>query len=301
MKIIVTHSSPDLDGITSIWLIKKFLQGWENAEIKFVSAGERLGERGPATPSYPIEQIDGDEVIHVDTGMGFFDHHQFYNTSVSSASLVWEFVKVQSPQFKVQNDKTKTKTLAIDRIIKLIVEMDHFKEVYWENPIADYHELSLLGIQDGLKLQMPGSDNYYVEFLSKCLDALLHNFENRVWAETEISENGIEFKTKWGKGIAIETINDSILQLAQKMGYVVVVRKDPRKGFVRIKAKPSGRNQKEDVDLTVVYEKLKKMDPEATWYLHVSKKMLLNGTSKNPKMKPTTLCLDDIIKVLESI
>ena len=77
------------------------------------------------------------------------------------------------------------------------------------------------------------------------------------------------------------------------MGFSVVVRKDPRKGYVRIKASPASK-----VDLTNIYEQLKKMDPEATWFLHVGKKMLLNGTPKNPKMVPTKLSLDAIIEVL---
>ena len=43
MKVVVTHSSPDLDAITSVWLIKRFLPGWEDANIQFVPAGERIG------------------------------------------------------------------------------------------------------------------------------------------------------------------------------------------------------------------------------------------------------------------
>ena len=43
MKIIVTHASPDMDAITSVWLIRKFLPGWEDAKIQFVPAGERIG------------------------------------------------------------------------------------------------------------------------------------------------------------------------------------------------------------------------------------------------------------------
>ena len=68
---------------------------------------------------------------------------------------------------------------------------------------------------------------------------------------------------------------------------------------MRIKVLPQSKGQ--DIDLTLVYEQLKKMDPDATWFLHVSKKMLLNGTPKNPKMIPTKLSLSDIIRVLEKI
>jgi hypothetical protein len=83
------------------------------------------------------------------------------------------------------------------------------------------------------------------------------------------------------------------------MGYVIVLRKDPRKGYVRIKAVPA--TEKIDIDLTPAYEELKKKDPDATWFLHISKKMLLNGSAKSPKMKPTKLELNEIIKILEKI
>ncbi len=322
MKIIVTHSSPDLDAITSVWLIKKFLQGWENANVQFVPAGERLrganqesriknqGENKEKNhnslfiiPNSAIEYIGGNEVVHVDTGLGPLDHHQTLSDAVCAASLTWDYIRVNSSEFKVTNsDRIKQKIEAISRIVKVVVQIDHFREVFWGDPTADYHEFGLEGILDGLKLQKPDQDEYYVEFMSNCLDALLHNFENRIWAEREIKENGQIFATSFGKGIGFETINDDVIKLAQKMGYVIVLRKDPRKGYVRVKARPSLKSQKKDgIDLTLAYEKLKKMDPDATWFLHISKKMLLNGSVKNPKMRPTKLSLSDIIKVLEGV
>ena len=231
--------------------------------------------------------------------------------------------------------------------MKVVVDIDHFKEVFWPNPTADYHEFSVGSVLDGLKLAKPNQDEYYVNFVSECLDAILHEFENRIWAEDMIAENGTKFDTRYGKGIGFETINDSVIKLSQKMGYVVVVRKDPRKGYVRVKARPAlsvargpvrgfppasaraslassnalravgslstpatprSENKKaprvkhmKEIDLTLAYEKLRKMDPSATWFLHIGKKMLLNGSVKNPKMRPTRLGLSDIIKVLEKI
>jgi len=44
MKIIVTHISPDWDAISSVWLLKKYLAGWQEAEVRFVPAGQRVGE-----------------------------------------------------------------------------------------------------------------------------------------------------------------------------------------------------------------------------------------------------------------
>jgi hypothetical protein len=301
MKIVVTHTSPDLDAIASVWLIKKFLPGWESAVVKFVSAGERIdgGKWKDETQKSPIEQIEDDEVIHVDTGLGLLDHHQTVSDKICGASLTWDYVKVQNPEFKETSDKAKDRMEAISRMISVITDIDHFKEVFWKDPAADCHEFSLVSILDGLKVQKPNQDDYYVDFVSQSLEAILHQFDNKIWAEKEIAQNGQKFETRFGHGIGFETINDSVIKLSQKLGYVVVVRKDPRKGYVRIKAVPTFGET--DIDLTPVYEGFQKIDSTATWFLHVSRKMLLNGSAKNPKMRPSKLSLGDIIKVLEKV
>lgn len=297
MKYIVTHTAPDMDAITSVWLLRKFLGGWDKAEVKFVPAGDRLLSlpKGQSF-EFAIEKKGIDEYIHVDTGMGPLDHHQTSDTNTCGASLTFDFVKKSLIENKINDEKLE----ALSRIVKYVVDVDHFKEVFRADPLEDYHDFSIVNILDGFKLEKPNEDNYYVLFISECLDALLHDFENKIWAEREIKNNSKEFETRWGKGLGLETINDSVVKLAQIMGYEIVVRKDPRKGYVRIKAKPDSKTKK-GVDLTLAYEKLSKMDPNATWFLHVSKKMLLNGTPKNPKMKPTKLSLDDIIGVLKTI
>ncbi|MBI2613247.1 MAG: hypothetical protein HYW62_00525 [Candidatus Levybacteria bacterium] len=329
MKIVVTHSSPDMDAITSVWLIRKFLPNWSDALVRFVPAGERFTFRktqnaqsssvsdgqtirqsdSPSSSEFSevVENIGEDEVIHVDTGLGPLDHHQTASDEVCGASLTFDFVKrVQNSKFsprgeagKIQNLESKKwndRMKAVGRMVKVVVDIDHFKEVFRKDPLADYHEFDLAGILDGLKLELPGQDELYVAEVSKSLDAILHGFENRIWAEKEIREKGKKFKTRFGRGIGLETINDSVVKLAQKMGYVIAVRKDPRKGYVRIKVRPDSK-----IDLTLVYEKFRKIDPDATWFLHVSKKMLLNGSVKNPKMRSTKLSLNDIIRVLEKI
>lgn len=295
--------SPDWDAITSVWLIKRFLQNWENAKVMFVGAGERISNSKMNVPNNnlddAIEKIGEDEVIHVDTGMGPLDHHQTEDRNVCGATQTWDFVKMQ----KTGGEKWLTRADAIDRIVGVVLDDDHFQNVYWADPAADIHEFSLFGLLQGLKYQKPGDDEFYVLFGMECLDALLHNFENRAWAEKEIQEKGKAFETRFGKAIGIETMNDTVIKLAQKMGYKIVVRKDPKSGFVRIKTIPekNGENAPKGADFTLVYEQLKKMDPDATWFLHVSKKMLLNGTSKNPNMIPTKLTLDQIIEVVRHI
>ncbi len=293
MKIIVTHGSPDLDAITSVWLIKKFLPGWENAQVKFVPAGDRIDlsneKISPEDYTAEIETIGEDEVIHVDTGLGPLDHHQTDSDKVCAASLTFDFVASQA---KIKEEKL----LALKRMVRVIVDNDHFKDVYRPDALADYHEFELEGILEGLKYKEPGKDDVYIDFITACLDAIIHNFENRIWAEKEIAESGQKYAIKAGKMLAIETLNDSVIKLAQMTGFALVIRKDPKNGNARIKASP-----KADIDLTAVYQKLRKLDPQATWFLHVNKKMLLNGTSKSTKMKPTKLSLSEIVEVIKKI
>lgn len=299
MRRIVTHTSPDMDAITSVWLIKRYLPGWEVAETRFVPAGSRIGNltgEQATKLTEPIELIGGNEVLQVDTGLGPLDHHQTSDKQTCGASLTFDFVKKNVKDGALNPEKLE----ALERIVKYVVEVDHFKEVFRPDVLANYQNFSITDILDGLKYQHPNDDRYYVEFISLCLDALVHELENNVWAEKEIKEKGIEFETKWGKGLGVESINDTVVKMAQLMGYIIVVRRDPRKGYVRIKTKPDSDGQK-GIDLTLTSEKLKKMDPNATWFLHVSKKMLLNGTPKNPKMKPTRLSLNDIIEVLKGV
>lgn len=305
MHVIVTHASPDWDAIGSVWILKRFLPGWENAKVEFVPAGNRsprVARKDEEATNQIVVETDDTKIIHVDTGLTPLDHHQIYDTNICSVSRSWDYVLQQNPSLHATTSdaKREDKIHAMERIVSYLVQLDHFQEVFWPDAGSDMHEFTLYGILEGMKGLHPDDDSYFVSWGMEILDALLKRFESRIWAEKEIAQ-GKEFSTKWGKGLAIETINDSVIKLAQKMGYVVVVRKDPRKGYVRIKAVPFKEGVTPDVNLRLVHDQLEKMDPEATWFLHVSNKMLLNGTPKNPKMISTKLPITQIISVLEKI
>lgn len=315
MKIIVTHKACDLDAVASSWIIKRFLPGWENAEIRTVPAGEKLAgkylRKGEITEKVVFGDGEDADVIHVDTGMDSLDHHQINDDDVCSTSLAFDYVL----KHNVSLGKDENKAAALKRIVEYTVDDDHFQEVFYLNPTADVYDFSIVGLLHGIKLLYPKDDVSVLNFGMDALDAAFHYFENRVWAESEIAERGIRFESKWGKSLAIETLNDTVLKLGQQMGYVLTVRKDPATGNVRIKVRPKMRSELKakssklkakifedvDVDLTSVYEKLKKMEPEASWYLHISKRMLLNGSSKNPNMKGSKLTLSEVVEVLQNI
>lgn len=301
MRRIITHKSCDLDAITSVWLIKRFYPNWDGAVVEFVNAGEGIEGHKEAEAgdfSKAIEDINGVETIHVDTGLGSLDHHQTSDNNTCGASLALKFV-LANPDSNLHKHDVKRE--AVGRMIELVIDDDHFQEIYYPGRSHDIYEFGLVSIIQGRKLIYQKDDEGLVNFIMECLDALLHNYETRIWAEHEIKEKGIEFESKWGRALGIETINDETLKTAQMLGYRLVARKDPTGGFVRIKAVPDKRGEESlNIDLTEAYEKLKAMDPEATWFLHVSKRMLLNGTSKNPDMRSTRLSLPEVIEVLKS-
>jgi hypothetical protein len=293
-KYIVTHANPDQDAICSTWLLKRFRAGWEEAQVLFVSAGETITtfkQKNPTSYSY-IRDLERAEIIHVDTGFGEFDHHQD-NRNTCAAMLVFEwFEKNKGRKVKKYNPD------ALYRLINIVRDIDHFREVYYPNASADYYDFMLEYILDGLKLMYnktgTGSEQV-MEFGLTAFDGLYKRFCNKSDAEEEISRyKGLRVRTKFGTAVGYETGNDAILHILQKQGTPIVVRKDPNKGYVRIKAVPE-----KGINLTPLYKVLVKQDPDATWFLHSAKTMLLNGVVGNKNTKPTTLTLEEIMNSIK--
>lgn len=301
MKKIVTHKSSDLDAISSVWLIRRYLPGWEDAEVHFVPAGEKL-PGVYAHENEAIEIVDGFETIHVDTGMGVLDHHQTADNNVCAASLTFDYVLRNEQTQLHKRDHLRE---AVRRTVEIVINDDHFQEVYYPDSTNDIYETGIVAMIQGYKILHRQEDDKLVEFAFELLDTIIHNLEAKIWAENEIKEKGIEFESHWGKAIAVETLNDEVLKHAQMIGYIITVRRDPSYGYIRIKAMPDKRQgigervQGLGIDLTEAYEKLKSMDQDATWFLHASKRMLLNGSSKNPNMKVSALTLEQVIEVLK--
>ena len=278
MKTVVTHISPDLDAIAAVWLIKRFLPGWHKAEVEFVPAGLTF-DKQPAD--------ENPNIIHVDTGLGKFDHH-IGNKDTCAAKKVFLFLK--------QKGFIKKKLIEpLHRMIKIINDIDHFREVFLPNPDSDIYDFFIVGILDGLRMKFQ-NDLQLLETAEIILDGILKTFSNKVQAEEEIRK-GLTFPTKWGRTIAIETDNEESSRLAQKKGYSLVIRKSPKKGHLRIKLLP-GRDKD---NLSILYNLLKQKDPGATWYFHPSGKMILNGTAKNPNTIPTKLTLNEVTRIVKKV
>ncbi len=277
MKIIVTHLSPDLDAITSVWLIKRFFKGWKEAIIKFVSAGSTFNNQPP-----DVEK----NIIHVDTGLGRFDHHQS-NENSCAAKKVFQFLK-QKKLLK------RTEMLPLERLVELVNDIDHFGEVFFPDPANDRYELMIHQIIENSKTII-NNDEKLIEIHMQNLDFIFQGFKNKIKAEKDL-KNGLIFESKFGLTIALFTSNEESIKLALKDKFFLAIRKDPQKKYLKIKSKPS-----QEIDLTPIYEKLKSIDKDAYWYLHPSRNIIINGSAKNPLKKPTSLTLNQVIEIIKRI
>ena len=275
-KIIVTHIFPDLDAIASVWLLQRFDEGLKIAKLEFVPAGQ----------TYQNQAVDCDPtVIHVDTGMGRFDHHQ-ENQRTCAAELVFNYLKSEKKvALKYQS--------ALERLIEIVTQADQFEDFYWEKASNDRYEFFLQYLLDNLKLSGKLNDTELVYQGMALLDAVLFGLRQKILTEEEIAK-GIKFESKWGKCLGVETQIIFDIKLAHKLGFNLVVRKEPETGFVSIKSQP-----KKELDLSELYEALKKADGQADWFFHSSKHIISNGSRHNQNMKPSHLSLNEIIEIIK--
>jgi len=277
--IIVTHKNPDPDAVCAVWLLKRYHPDFEEAEIRFISAGS----------TYQDKKVDGDsEIVHVDTGFGRFDHHQ-YKERTCAARKVLDFLKDNQKVVDIPPDEKKV----LEKLVEIIIQDDHFEDCIWPEANNNRYSFWLTPILDGLKRGGLLNDQGLIEFGLKCLDGILTSLKLKLEAEKEIEESGVEFESPWGPGLGIESRNDEVIKVGQKQGRALVVRKDPS-GMVRIKVRPDS-----GADLTKIYQVLNQKDPKATWFLHQSKKMLLNGSYRNPEMVPSKLSLKEVIEAVK--
>jgi len=285
MKLLVTHRSPDLDAISSVWCFTRFHpHDFSDAKHAFVNAGETIDLRAAEDLGFAPE-----DVVHVDTGLGDFDHHQPERgmQRICATSLVYDYVSHLHPE--LQDDK------ALTFLVDYITAIDHFEECFWDDAANLKNNLLIQNLIDGLQRFGVQDDEALMHFGFQCLDAAHASLTAQIQAKEELRK-GIEFETKWGKGLAIETSVDEVLKLAQKSGYVIAIRKDPKRGDIRIKAVPG-----KDIDLTPVYRKVTAKDIIGRWYFHPGKTMLLNGSSKEMNRKPSPLTLQEIIDIFQSV
>lgn len=283
-KLIVSHHAPDLDAIASTWILTRFdPQHYENASFAFVNPGKRIKLEQAEEHDFQLHQV-----THVDTGLGKFDHHQPERARqfVCAASLTYEHVLQIHPELE--------KDQALEEIVNFVNEIDHFKEIQWPQVDNPRYVMMLHELIRGHELKNPQHDEAQMEFGLDCLDYAYQAMQETIQAKQVIMEKGQKFEIKEGTCLAIKTANDETIKYGQKQGYIIVVRKDPKQGHVRIKARPDSQ-----LDLKPVYEEIKNQDNKGTWFYHPGGKMLLNGSVSDHSQAPTPLSLKKVVNIIE--
>lgn len=283
-KLIITHHAPDLDAVGSVWLFKRFSpELFADAKVAFVNPGETITRTAAEILGFDLQNV-----THVDTGLGEFDHHQPDRAlkPICAASLVFDNLSQSFPH--LQNDA------ALRTLVEYINDVDHFGEIHWPDSSHWRYSLMIHELLHGLEFQNPYDDETLLQFGIQCLDAAYSSLKQNLKAYEVIAHNGVEFELSAGIGLGLETSNDDTIKIAQKQGYIVVVRKDPKLGNIRIKARPDS-----SIDLRKMYDLLCDKDPNSTWYYHNSGKMLLNGSHKHRNQIATKLSLEEVVRMLK--
>ena len=284
--LIVTHHAPDLDAITSTWLLKRFhAQKFADAHVGFVNPGEKISLEEAEELGCQLH-----EITYVDTGFGEFDHHQPDRAMqrVCATSLVYDHL------CEVYPDKKDDK--ALQSIVEMANTIDHFEEVLWPEPDAERYLFMIHELIRGHEFTDPHNDDSQMHFGFQCLDNIYATLNQYHKAKDIIKNKGEEFEIRGGKAIVLITRNDDTIKVAQRMGYTLVARKDPKLGHIRIKVRPDS-----NITLHDLYEKIKEVDKEGTWFFHGGGKMLLNGSQKNHNQKPSQLNADQLVIILKEI
>lgn len=272
-KLIVTHIRPDFDACTSVWLVKRYYPRFALADVVFLPAGD----------TYRNEPADSNpKVLHVDTGLGKFDHHQF-RERLSAAFRIYEYLKTvrKFSQFEAE---------ALERMVELTTLIDNFEEVYFDNPTADIYELSIVQILEGIKIR-EANDHAVLEFMETALNGLLEILKRKIMAEAELAQAEV-FKVKQYKCLVIRSKSKEASKLAEKSGYHLVLLQDPERGNVNMRVHPKAK-----FNLDKIYQAISLKEGSDKWFYHASGHLLLNGSSSHPQ-PATKLSLRTLMEII---
>lgn len=269
MKVLITHINPHLDDVFAIWLLKKYDPKYTDFEVDFISAAHNLGSE------------ETENKVFVGTGGGKFDEHK-EGLKTCAGSLVFDHLKSEG---LLPEDELEVK--ALEEMVAWNLSIDT-----GQIPIEAYDEFSVPAfIRSKDNKKESSLDD--VELGSKILNRILE-VAKRTQESLKDWENRIEFETKFGSTIAVKS-NTIDRPFCKKKGGDLFLLVSPKYNGVQFFT-PS-----HEIDLSPIYEKLRKLDPEADWFLHQSHHMVLCGSSAAPDAKQTSLTFEELIDIAKSI
>ncbi|MBI2334503.1 hypothetical protein HYU96_01760 [Candidatus Daviesbacteria bacterium] len=274
MKILVTHINPHLDDILAIWLFKKFHPEFKEAKIEFLSAAKK-------GVTYQGKPVDSDpEVIHFGIGRGKFDEHKG-DLGQSAGSLVWQEIKNSSLA-----PKDGMELGALDELVAWNNLIDTGKAPNYE--FAEFSVQSFLRPLDS----KPETSQKAIDLGSEILDRILEVLKKKQRSLKDWNKR-MEFQTRFGqtKAISSGTVDRAFCKMREGDLFIIFNPKYHSIQYFTPK----------DLDLEPIYQQAKKLDPEADWYFHHSKHIIICGSHSAPGSKPTKLSFEQLIELAKSV
>lgn len=278
-KTLVTHKNPDLDAITSLWLLVRFDQSrYGDAEIVLVPAGN----------TYRDEIVDSDsEVVHADVGYGRFDHHQPGAAKKCATELVYESL--------IQEGLVSPSDTSLKEMVEYVHEIDFFQDCFWDEGSDSRYAFYLSEIIPALHRLQIHDNEAVVRMVFVMLDGVYQRLKDRSNAMVAI-EDGIKFESLWGQSIMVVTGADDVSKIAQRMGYDLVLIVDQDKGYLKIKLRPDNKH-----NLDSIYAKICERDDPSGWFYHNSGLMLFSGSDKGVSRVKTKITPEELLELIKKI
>ncbi len=270
VRQLVTHARPHLDDVAAVWLLKKFHPDYAGAGVDFLTR--------PANGQFAIPP----HAVAVGIGRGQFDEHKG-DLNDCATSLVWRWLPHQ-PTVEID----RVTRAALDRLVGWVL-----KEDLGQLNSIDWREWSVSTVFANYDEVVGDDDHQLYDFGVKLLESLLVAFRDQVELDDDWAKR-IEFNSRWGKAIALESQVYGSSGRAYRAGAVLVCEIDRLKGYRQFRAEATS-----EVDLSDVYELVKNKEPKASWFLHHSKRLLLCGSSSAADFVPSKLTLQQMIDLVK--
>lgn len=270
MKTLVTHINPHLDDIVAIWLFKKFHPDFKDAKVEYISAS-----RDQAVKE------ENENKIFLGTGGGQFDEHK-EGLDTCAGTLAFEFLKKKNyiPEEEILRG-------ALDRLTEWNQLIDTGKA-----PDSQFDEFSVqafIRCKDGNCENSQASLELGMQILDRILNVLKRKQQSyKDWT------GKVEFQTKFGKSYAVVS-ETTDREFCREQGGDLFLMYHPKNQSVQFFT-PSF-----EIDLKPIYDKLKSLDPGASWFLHQSHHMVICGSASAPDSKPTKLSFEQLIEITKRV
>lgn len=203
-KTSVTHSSPDFDAITYLWLLKRFVPEFEGAEIKLMAFSQINQDVLQAADS--VGDMGG--VYHPATWR--FDHHHLpgsQSTKTCAAKMLWEYLLFLKIEVAYLSD---------------LIEVIHLGDLARTDPIGIHTLLWGAGLQKNPLTGQRLTDMEMVAVGFELLDRAAAWLKHKAVLKTELDEKVI-WKSEDSLIWAIKGGSASLNFAAYDMGARIVV------------------------------------------------------------------------------